>query len=183
MIMSQFHHNLIFSNGAYQFLFQSPFNLLGKRIKNIIEQNNFWLHQQRVCGAKSGLLLWMYFFIDSVNCLSNCYYRQRVTFWFLLCFYLVYSLDCLVKIWLSWRFFHKYSIFWNPFWQIEVACFLAEKWEKKGFSWLLCMDLEGLRVLFHVLVSTNFFLVLFCFLLFRRNHNRKQKSKRKRELP
>ena len=99
--------------------------------------------------------------------LSNSYYRQRVTFW-LLCFYLVYSLDCLVKIQQSWRFNT-----WNPFRQIEVTYVLAENWDKKRLSWLLCIDLEGRRVLFHVLVSTHVFLMLFRFLLFLRNHNRK----------
>lgn len=49
------------------------------------------------------------FFADSTSCLSNSYYRKRVTFWFLLWFYLVCPLDCMVKIRLSWRFFHKYS--------------------------------------------------------------------------
>ena len=41
LIMSQFHHNLIFSNRAYEFLFQSILNLLCKQIKAIREENDF----------------------------------------------------------------------------------------------------------------------------------------------
>ena len=51
--MSQFYPNLIFSNGACQSSFiPITFNLLRKGIKTIIEQNDFWLSQQRVRGAK-----------------------------------------------------------------------------------------------------------------------------------
>ena len=39
--MSQFHHNLIFSNRACEFLFQSILNLLCKQIKAIREENDF----------------------------------------------------------------------------------------------------------------------------------------------
>ena len=111
--MSQFHHNLIFSNEACQFLFQSLLNLLSKRIKTT-ELNDFWLCQQYETPWCQTCLFLMSgiectFFADSTSCLSNSYYRKRVTFWFLLWFYLVCSLDCMVKIRLSWRFFHKYS--------------------------------------------------------------------------
>ena len=49
---------------------------------------------------------------------------------------------------------------------------------------LLCIDLEGRRVLFHVVVSRNFFLPLFHSLLFPETTIIiKQKSKQKREWP
>ena len=82
--MSQFHHNRIFSNEACQFLFQSLLNLLSKQIKTI-ELNDFWLCQhyetpwcQTCLFLMSGIECT--FFADSTSCLSNSYYRKRMTF-------------------------------------------------------------------------------------------------------